>query len=93
MKELKPQFDGIGEVSGYQFLQIRSAEWGFLYEVSLGSRKHYEVFKRRLNRRFATVSYPSSKAFGVWAWTFIDFDLAKDRFEELRTNYNLKKNE
>jgi len=93
IRELKPLFQGIGEVKDYEFRLIRSAEWGFLYEVSNGDRKHYEVFKRRVNRRFATVSYPTSKAFGKWAWTYTVFRFAVKKYKELEVEFKLKDNE
>lgn len=66
-KPLPKQFHGMGEVKGYLFTQIRQTNKAFIYEVSSGDSKYYEVFLRKENRRFACVSYPSSKAFGIWA--------------------------
>ena len=79
MKELQEHFEGKGQVRGYTFTQIRSADWGFIYEVSHGGHRHYEVFRKRLNRRFATVSYPTDKAFGKWAWTCLTLARAEER--------------
>ena len=84
MKELREQFDGRGEVKGYTFSQISKTDWGFIYEVEHGGHRHYEVFKKRLNHRFGTVSYPSSKAFGIWAWTCQSMDKAEQKLEEIR---------
>lgn len=36
----------------------------------------FEVFKRRVNRRFNCVSYPSNEAFGYWAMTFPKYETA-----------------
>jgi hypothetical protein len=84
MKELKKQFDGIGEVKGYKFTQICKTSKGFLYEVSSGGViTHYEVFKRKINTRFDCESYPSSKAFGVWAWTYKNKELAESKLNQL----------
>lgn len=77
MRELPKQFEGKEEVRGYTFTQIRSAKWGFIYEVDHGGHRHYEVFKKLLNRRFGTVSYPTDKAFGIWAWTCMSLENAK----------------
>ena len=69
IKPLPKQFVGRGEVKGYEFRQISAPNWGFIYEVRYGKRKHYEVFQKRINARFGNVSYPTSKAFGKWAWS------------------------
>jgi hypothetical protein len=42
------------------------------------------VFKKRLNRRFGTVSYPTHKAFGIWAWTYQSMDKEEQKLEEIR---------
>lgn len=65
--------------------QISKTDWGFIYEVEQGEYKHYEVFKKLLNHRFGTVSYPTDKAFGVWAWTCMTFENAKCKLIELGT--------
>ncbi len=83
IKELKKEFLGIGEVKGYQFSQICKTSQAFIYEVSYGEGKHYEVFKRRVNGRFGCVSYPSSKGFGIWAWTYSTLDKAIEKFNQL----------
>lgn len=69
-KKLPVQFSGIGEVKGYEFTQISTTYSGFCYEVNIsGTITHYEVFNRKINTRFNCESYPTSKAFGIWAWT------------------------
>lgn len=45
--------------------------------------KHYEVFKRRENTMYNVVSYPTDKAFGIWAWTTESLDRAIEIFNEL----------
>ena len=83
MKELRKQFTGIGEVKGYEFTQISTTSTGFLYEVNQNGLTYYEVFKRVENTRFAVVSYPSSKAFGVWAWRYRDLQQAQNKLNTL----------
>ena len=83
MKELKKEFIGRAEVRGFKFTQIHHAKLAFLYEVDTGDSKHYEVFKRVINRRFACVSYPNANAFGYWAWTFNKLEPAIDKFNQL----------
>ena len=88
MKELKEYFVGIGQVKGYIFNQIRATKWGFLYEVSEGGLIHYEVFKRRENTMYDCISYPTDKAFGKWAWTFMDLDNAIEKLNYLSIDEN-----
>ena len=76
MKLLKTQFQGIGEVKGYLFTQIRQTDKAFLYEVRSNEGKHCEVFFKKANHRFGCVSYPTSKAFGIWAWTYMNLEFA-----------------
>lgn len=77
MKDLPIHFEGKGQVKDYTFTQISKTGWGFIYEVEYDGHIHYEVFKKRLNHRFGTVSYPTDKAFGVWAWTCMTLERAK----------------
>ncbi len=73
MKEWKDNFEGRGEVRGFTFQKCNQTERGYLYRVfGLNGSVWYEVFKRKENVRFNTISYPTSKAFGSWAWTYKD---------------------
>ena len=83
MKPLKTKFEGKGEVKLYEFTQIRQTDKAFIYEVSSGDSKHYEVFEKKVNRRFACVSYTTSKAFGIWAYTKMTLESAIKKFNEL----------
>lgn len=85
IKPLKKQFHGKGEVKGYLFTQIRQTDKAFLYDVSSGDSKHYEVFKKVVNHRFACISYPASKSFGIWAWTYITLEKAEKKFDDLNS--------
>lgn len=80
IREIPKTFDGRGEVKGFTFTQIAANEHGYIYEVFSGTVKHYEVFRRRIRDTFDMIdgvrvvtgqkySYPSSNAFGIWAWT------------------------
>lgn len=86
MKDLPKHFIGRGEVRKFKFTRIRCAERAFIYEVDTGDSKYYEVFKKRRNRRFGNVSYPTSNAFGIWAWVFVTLEHAEKKFKELNTN-------
>ena len=83
IKPLAKFFIGRGEVKGFKFTQISKTDKVFLYEVSTGDLICYEVFKKRQNMRFGCVSYPTSKAFGIWAWTLMDFNDAIQKFDLL----------
>ena len=82
MKELQKEFIGKGEVSGFKFTQLEATNKAFLYKVQAGGLIYYEVFKRRENTRYGCVSYPTSKAFGVWAQTTSDYEKALDYFNQ-----------
>lgn len=83
MKELEKEFTGKGEVKGIEFSQIHVTEHAYLYKCVNNGITHYEVFKRRENKLYGTVSYPSAKSFGLWAWTFGNYDGALKCFNEL----------
>lgn len=68
IKGLPDEFDGRGETKGYKFKRLSSPDGTFIYEVYNNHTKYYEGFLERINSRFGNVSYPTSKAFGSWAW-------------------------
>jgi hypothetical protein len=92
MKELKEYFTGKGQVKGYIFNQISKTKFAYLYEVKKDDLIHYEVFKRRKNTLYDCISYPSDKAFGIWAWTLMDLESAKSKLKEITLHESLKKN-
>jgi hypothetical protein len=89
MKELSERFTGRGEVKGFNFTQLRKSEKGFLYKVESDESVHFEVFKYRETHRVIGemeihgVTYPSSKAFGRWAWCTKDESKANQLFDQL----------
>ena len=83
MKQLQQQFKGCGEVKGYTFTQIRVTDKGFIYSKELNGSLSYEVFKRKENKRFDCISYPTSNSFGVWAWDCKTLE----RAEEILNNF------
>ena len=83
MKQLQQQFQGRGEVKGYTFTQIRVTDKGFIYSKELNGSLSYEVFKRKENKRFDCISYPTSNSFGVWAWDCKTLE----RAEEILNNF------
>ena len=78
MKQLKEYFSGRGQVKGYVFNQMSQTKYGFMYEVKGKDTIHYEVFKRVENSMYDCVSYPTDKAFGIWAWTAESLERAKE---------------
>ena len=90
MKQLREYFIGIGQVKGFEFTQIEKSSYGYIYAVNTGENIHYEVFKHYENTRYNTVSYPSNKSFGRWAWTFSDLQKAEDKFDELELLFESK---
>ncbi|MDX9882590.1 MAG: hypothetical protein RBS73_11030 [Prolixibacteraceae bacterium] len=85
IRRLEKEFIGRGEVSGFKFTQIKATNSAFLYKVESSGVIYYEVFKKRKNVRFGNVSYPTSKAFGKWAWTYRDIDKAIKKFDQLNS--------
>ena len=83
MKQLQQQFQGRGEVKGYTFTQIRVTDKGFIYSKELNGSLSYEVFKRKENKRFNCISYPTSNSFGVQAWDCKTLE----RAEEILNNF------
>jgi hypothetical protein len=81
IKELQSEFIGRGQVKGFKFTLKNKTEKGYIYEVDTGSSIHYEVFKKRINKQFNCISYPSDKAFGYWAWSCSDYECALNKLE------------
>lgn len=86
MKELEKEFIGRGDVRGFKFTQLDATSKAYLYKVDVFGQIHYEVFKRRENTRYGNVSYPTSKAFGIWAQTTRDFQKAIQYFIQYTVN-------
>lgn len=88
IKQLSEKFEGRGEVRGYKFRLTCKTKRAICYEVSLNGRiTHFEVFLRKINKRFSCESYPSSKAFGIWAWTFKSQELALNKLISITNNF------
>lgn len=84
MKQLEKEFTGRGQVKDFEFKQMIETNLGFIYEVNTGVSKYYEVFKRKENTLYNCISYPSNKAFGIWAWTCFDLGKAAARLESFK---------
>lgn len=89
IRELRESFTGIGEVSGFVFELLFKDDGGYIYRVtSEEGSEHFEVFERKVNKRFNVVSYPRSNAFGVWAWTAKSLDRAFELLKRINNNRN-----
>lgn len=86
LKNLPDSFDGTGEVKGYLFKKLEESECAFIYEKIIGNRTTYEVFKKKINRRFNSVSYPKANDFGNWAWDCPNYERALLKFNELNSS-------
>ena len=85
IKQLSDLFSGRGEVKGYDFTLCDKTKRAFCYEVSVnGIITHYEVFRLKINKWFGCESYPSAKAFGIWAWTYKSLDDASRKLNSLK---------
>ena len=83
IKELPKQFIGRGQVKGFKFTQISKTDSAFLYLIDTDDMIYYEVFRKRINRRYACESYPTDKAYGIWASTTPDIIRAIEILNEL----------
>jgi hypothetical protein len=83
IKELETSFIGRGQVKGFKFNQVAANDKAFIYRVDIESTNHYEVFERKVNSQYNNVSYPSDKAFGIWAFTTPSLDRATEIFINL----------
>ena len=84
MKQLEEEILGRGEVSGTRFVQRAANDYAFIYECFPPEGKPYfEIFKRKENNQFDCVSYPTSKAFGLWAWCAVSAKRARKIFERI----------
>lgn len=83
MRQLELSFTGRGQVKGFKFTQIKKTQFGYIYKVEHLGRVWYEVFRHKENTRYNVVSYPSNKAFGIWAWTTPDKETAFERLNEI----------
>lgn len=86
IKVLPLEFIGRGEVKGFTFKQIEASDYGYIYHVSANSScEWYEVFRKKINTRFATIAYPNSKSFGITAWTCKTLEKANRKFTSLQS--------
>jgi hypothetical protein len=103
IRELPKSFVARGECRGFEFAQIADSKHGFIYEVTFDGSRHYEVFKKRVVQTFTIneegerivtgkkYSYPTSKAFGDWAWTATSFASAIARLDKIEDNGESKR--
>lgn len=85
---LKTHFYGRGEVRGFLFSQMEASDKAYLYRVTTPQNDiHFEVFKHKVNKSpvldVPQVSYPSSRAFGAWAWHHGTLESAYKKYAEL----------
>lgn len=80
---METNFLGKGEVRGFEFSLIKESPRGFIYKKEKDGDVSYEVFERKVNKRWGNVSYPSSRSFGTWAWDYRKLEDAISKFEKL----------
>jgi hypothetical protein len=85
MKLLEKEFSGKGEVKGFKFKQVQKSNTAYIYEVNSGSSIYYEVFSRVVNTKRQKEVYPLAKHFSIWAWTYMSYESAKSKFNQLNT--------
>ena len=85
MKLLENEFIGKGEVKGFKFKQVHKSNTAYIYEVNSGCSIYYEVFRRVVNTKRQKEVYPLAKHFSIWAWTQMNYESAKRKFNQLNT--------
>ena len=85
MKLLEKEFTGKGEVRGFEFKQVQKSNTAYVYEVNSGTTIYYEVFRRVVNTKRQKEVYPLAKHFSIWAWTQMNYESAKRKFNQLNT--------
>ena len=100
MKELELEFIGTGEVGGYLFRQKMNNGKAYIYEVSYGDVRYYEVFVRMIQKEGvikregkeikieAKVVYPKAEKFGYYAFTTRDWAQAMEHFRHFTELYD-----
>lgn len=86
--ELTQKIIGKGEVKGYVFSKEKQSHKAYLFKVNTGTSIYYEVFKRKAKTNSIRDCFPTSKAFGTWAWTFTSYDKAIVKFNRLNSVKN-----
>lgn len=84
IKQLPLEFQGRGEVKPYSYKQIKRSNLCYCYSVlAPNGQTWYEVFRAKINPLYGNICYPSSKQFGLTAWTYKTIEKAEIRFIEL----------
>lgn len=101
IKRLPREFIGKGEVKGFHFNQLLRTQNYCLYKVTNSGNTHYEVFEIKVYLLPITKepyeSYPTVNSFGVWAWTYANYNkaieklnnLTNDKIRSRQTEYNV----
>ncbi len=94
IKKLSVEFIGKGEVKGFQFRQLQRGQKTCLYEVLSEGLIHYEVFKIKIGKipksEQLYEQYPKANSFGIWAWTYRDYEKAIESFTIIENFENEK---
>lgn len=85
MENLNQIIIGKGEVKGFVFTQIQKSDKAYIYQVDSGASIYYEVFKVTKRTNSKRPCFPTSKAFGIWAWTYMSAETATTKFNQLNT--------
>jgi len=87
MKILKlgNKIEGKGDVKGSTFIKIKESKKGYIFKVvnTITEGEYYEVLARKILDRYSATSYPSSKVFGQYAWTYMTKEKAENKFAKL----------
>jgi hypothetical protein len=63
---------------GFDYTRVYENDQYYIYEQKLkGDNIGFEVFKKKINTLYNCESWPSDKAFGLWAWSTRKLEKAK----------------
>lgn len=98
--QLPKSFIGVGEVRDHNFILLKEGDYAFIYKKEQEKSISFEVFKKKLSPLLISLEdriysetdfkykYPKSEDFGVWAFTFNNFNKALNKFNKLNVEPN-----
>jgi len=78
--------------NGFRYTKVLKGDKSYIFcQYVTPDTVYFEVFKIRVRKETmfkgkkipAGHRFPNDEAFGIWAWTYSNYDLAKRKFNEL----------
>jgi hypothetical protein len=100
-EDIKPLPEKLRKNS-FDYIQHKRSKKAFIYiQVVSENRVQYEVFERKI-RPERTINgkvlpakerFPNDEAFGYWAWSYMDYNRAIQKYEEISKSIKNEENE